>query len=286
MPSKQKIFDRKMRELIKRSQTLTKVEVRGMLQLLKDVRKEVSDIVATTPWQLYNLDTIKQAIDKTFKDLKSAYVTTIQSAQEKAWNLGVDFVDEPLEAIGFFLPTGEINYQLVATMQGFSADLITNLTDDAIQKINTQITLGIMGAETPFETMKKIGTSLGTDKSVFKSIASRAELVTRTEMGRVFSIAEEARLEEAGKNLPGLQKEWYHSPYVRNPRDGTGGKVNHVAMDGQRVPVNEPFISPDGARIMMPRGPVEPASKSAKHTIGCNCGMMPYHPNWDKAVVT
>lgn len=57
-----------------------------------------------------------------------------------------------------------------------------------------------------------------------------------------------------------VTKTWKHTPQ-EHPR------VQHVAMQGQTVRFDEPFIAPDGTAISYPHAPGVPA----KHAIGCKC---------------
>lgn len=57
-----------------------------------------------------------------------------------------------------------------------------------------------------------------------------------------------------------IKRRWRHTG-GREPR------VQHVQMDGQTVGLNEPFIAPDGTRIMYPCDPNAPVA----HTANCRC---------------
>lgn len=57
-----------------------------------------------------------------------------------------------------------------------------------------------------------------------------------------------------------VTKTWKHTPQER-PR------VQHVAMQGQKVPFDQPFVAPDGTLIPFPHAPGVPA----RHTLGCKC---------------
>lgn len=66
---------------------------------------------------------------------------------------------------------------------------------------------------------------------------------------------------EAGKlDARDVTKRWRHSAQ-EHPR------LQHVAMNGQAVPFDQPFVAPDGTRLRYPRDHDAPAS----HTINCKC---------------
>jgi hypothetical protein len=134
---------------------------------------------------------------------------------------------------------------------------IEGLSDSAWDKIRGELTLGIMGGKTPQEVAKAIGMNLE-DPSIFTSIAARAEVITKMEIGRTFSTAAEKRMEDADKYVDGLEKQWRHVGHPMKPR------LTHLAADGQHVLVNEPFDI-GGVEMMYPRDPAAPLDE----TINC-----------------
>lgn len=97
----------------------------------------------------------------------------------------------------------------------------------------------------------------------FRNEYYQAKRVAVTEVLRAHSVAREESIQQS----PAVEgKEWKHTGGAKNkPRP------NHVAMDGQIVPKNNPFvlIGKDGATYypMYPRDSILPASE----TINCHC---------------
>jgi len=261
-------FHRKVDELIKRAQNLENAEVKKVITLLADARKEVAATVASTEWQAYRLPEFKNAIDRALQQFGDKYGVDLREAQRSFWEDGINIVDAPLREVGVYAAFPAIDTTVLGIMQGYGADLIKGLAKDAALRINNEITMGLMGQKTPFEVMEAVGKNLK-DKSIFTSIAARAETITRTEAGRVLEAASQARLMEAGKLVPGLQKQWFHGQNVRMPRP------SHLAAIGQIRDVDQPF-DVGGEKLMYPRDP----AGSAKNTINCSCYTVPYHPDW------
>lgn len=83
---------------------------------------------------------------------------------------------------------------------------------------------------------------------------------TRTAL---FSARDEAIRQQIGAGKITAQevtKKWRHSG-SEHPR------MQHVAMSGQSVGIDEPFIAPDNTQLMYPHDPKAPA----RHRIGCKC---------------
>ena len=264
-------FQKKVDELIRKAGALEDAEVRKVVKLLFDARKEVAAMVASTEWQAYHLPQLKAAIERTLQDFGGKYGVDLRNAQRDFWEQGTDMVDLPLNAAGITAFIPEIDMTALSIMQGFSSDLVTGLSRSAITQINREMTVGLIGMKTPYEVMRAVGRNLK-DPSIFKSIAARAETITRTECGRVLEMASQARMTAAAEVVPGLQKQWMHGTVTRMPR------ATHLAVDGQIRDVDKPF-NVGGEELMYPRDP----AGSAGNTINCGCYTVPYHPDWGEA---
>jgi|GEM_PF-709267 len=264
-------FQRKVDELVKRANRLEDAEVKKVIQILADARKEVAATIASTEWQAYRLPQFQAAIERAMQEFGDKYGVELRDAQRSFWETGIEMVDLPLRQVGIMAAFPAIDTTALAILQGYGADLVKGLARDAALKINNEILMGLMGQKTPFEVMQAVGRNLK-DKSIFTTIAARAETITRTEAGRVLEMASQARLEAAAGLVSGLQKQWLHGEFVRQPR------ISHLAAAGQIRDVGKPF-DVGGEKLMFPRDP----AGSAKNTINCHCYTIPYHPDWDRA---
>src|SRR4030042_3391993 len=281
--TKEQIFALKVQELIRKSGKLDKEAIGRVLILLDDARKDVMDLIldSRTRWQLSYYNVLKVSVERIMRDYQEEYIKEQSKILNEMVKYGIAIVDQPLLEIGFNRIIHGIDTHLIDILQGYSADLITNLTNDALVKINTEIRNALIGLKDPYDAMVAIGTNLD-DKSVFSSIAKRAEVITRTEGGRVLQAARQARADEVLKLIPDMQKEWKHSLYAKQPRTG------HEEAHGQRVLASEPFLIhweagvPDNMKeqLMYPKDP----GGSPKNTINCNCYAQDWHPDWDKVI--
>ena len=269
--NKEKAFQKKCRELIKKANSLENDQVRSVIQILNAARKDVIVTIAESDWQAYRLPQMKAAIERVMAEFGDKYGVDLRDAQRDFFQLGVDFVDLPLRQVGVWTAIPEIDATVLSIMQGYSSDLVQGLSKDAVRQINQELTMGLMGQKSPYDVMKAVGTNLK-DKSIFKSIAARAEAITRNECGRVLEMASQARREKAALVVPGLQKQWFHGQSSRVPR------ITHLAAVGQIRDVDKPFMV-GGEALMYPRDP----AGSAKNTINCACYSLPYHPDWESA---
>lgn len=265
---KENAFQKKVDELIVRSQRLEDAEVKKVIALLADARRDVAATVASTDWQMHRLSEIKASIERTLQSFGDRYGVELRDAQRSFWEDGINIVEEPLRTVGVHAAFPAIDTTVLGILQGYGADLVKGLSRDAALRINNEISMGLMGQKSPYEVMSAVGKNLK-DKSIFTSIAARAETITRTEAGRVLEAASQARMTDAAAMVPGLKKQWVHGQHVRMPRP------SHLAADGQIRDVSEPF-DVGGEQLMYPRDP----AGSARNTINCSCYTVPYHPDW------
>jgi hypothetical protein len=144
----------------------------------------------------------------------------------------------------------------------YSADLISNLGDEARRKINGILAQAALGTVGPFEAMQRIAGNLP-EPSVFRTLGSRAEAIYRTETNRVFSIAAQARMNEMGERLPRMKKRWLAVLDART-------RATHIAASGQVVAFDG-FFSVGGQSCQFPRDP----TLSAKESVNCRCHSVP-----------
>lgn len=268
--TRQEIFKQKIDELIKKAQNMEEAEVKKVLTMLEDARKEVAAQVASTPWQAHHLAELKQAVDRAIVDFRVKWGASLSDHLNASWAHGIDMVDLPLREVGIFAAIPEIDTTVLSIMQDFSVDLVNGLTDEAKKKINNELTLAFMGQKTPYDAMEAIGRNLE-DKTIITNISKRAETITRNEGNRVLEAATQARQEEAAKVVPQLRKQWRHSLFgVKEPR------VSHQIIDGQIRDVDEPF-DVGGEELMHP---LDPAG-SAENTINCHCYSIPAMSSWE-----
>jgi len=270
--AKERAFQKKVKELVGKANSMENAAVKRAIKLLSAARKDVAATVASTEWEAYHLPELKAAIERTMRGFGTQYGIDLRDAQMEFWNHGIDMVDLPIRKVGIYAVIPEIDMAALGIMQDFSADLVVNLGKSAARKITQQMSMGIIGQKSPYDVMQAVGRNLK-DKSIFKSIAARAETITRNECGRVLEMASQARRKRAAEVVPGLGKEWKHGATSRVPR------LSHVAADGQKRKVDEDFDI-GGEKLSFPRDP----KGSAKNTINCGCYTIPWHPDWDAAV--
>lgn len=204
---------------------------------------------------MYYLPRMREAVERAVEGFKLRYQSETKKDLDNAWKAGIDMVDSSLQYVGVALAVPELSRSALEILQGYSADLIKGLSADTIKKINNEIAMGVMGGKSIQEVMKAVGRNLD-DPSIFGTIASRAETITRTEMGHVHSAARQARIEQVVKEGDvRWEKKWISSGKAK-PRP------HHAALNGVTIPVDDLFLG----YIPYPHAPGLPAGEVV------NCG--------------
>ena len=196
-----------MEQLIAQATKMENEAVKNSIRILEAARKEIAATVASTEWEMYRLPQLKSAVERAMQSYAQLYNMDLNDRQLDFWDQGILLVDEPVSAavsanIAVAMP--QIDTTMLGILQGYGTDLVTGLAADANKKITAELTRGLLGRKSPFEVMQAVGKNLK-DKSIFKSIAARAETITRNECGRVLEAANQARREQAAKAVPGLK---------------------------------------------------------------------------------
>lgn len=116
------------------------------------------------------------------------------------------------------------------------------------------------GTPVPAETVGRATTAYTN-----RLLQLRGETVARTETMTALQASRREAFKQAVDNgliaYQDVRRRWRHSHKKK------GAREDHVEMDGQTVGLDEPFIAPDGTRIMYPGDP----DAGVKHTANCAC---------------
>lgn len=239
-----------------------------VLDLIKQARGEILAILAAQPadWQQLHLGRVLEQIDAILSAATGKAAAAAADVLERAWELGQLMVDKPLIAIGAaaeLLPLQ--NVRLLRAMQQFVAGRFADVDAVAHGKIDTALSLTLLGGQTPQEAMRQVADAIGPGSEV------RARTIVRTEAGRAFASAHYERLLQSAKLHPQLHKVWRRSGKL-NSRD------EHDIMDGVAVPVEAHFHVPNrkgGTDAMLhPKDPSAPVGQ----VVNCGCVLLSWDP--------
>lgn len=246
---------------------------KAMRGVYEDLRKQtIAELqgVDTDSYQAYHLRQNRAMLEKAIADAESRAKRVMSGNLDKMWDGGGDLVKEAMRA-GQAIVQGQAYFlspSLLDTLKDFASTRLESLSEAAWNKINGELTMGVLGQKTPWEVSKAIAGTIK-DPGIYKNVMTRSATITEVEMGRVFSTATMESLKKAERDVPGMMKEWDHAGHPFKPR------LTHLALHGQRKNVDEPFIT--GSLVIdYPRDPKAPLEE----VIHCGCEVIPWHPSW------
>lgn len=270
-------FAAKLNELITQTKELAPAARTKVLELLDHARIEILGRLASVDGQSFTaaqLTSLKQSIEHAMDDFRRDATKFVDGVEQHSAKLGSLTASAPLVSAGLeAVALGQVNATTLAIAQGYTADLITNLSRTAANEINGVLQRAFLGGQSWDQIVQQIGKGLGATGrvSVFDAIGERATVIAQNEILRVHAMSTQARLEDLGDRHPDLKKAWKHLPAARWPR------ISHLLADGQVKLITEPFDIPPypGAmaeQLMYPRDP----NGTARNTINCHCMELPY----------
>lgn len=254
-----------------------------LTEVQRQVLSELLSVPATdTGFPAWRLRQTLNAVNDHLAVFENAAKKELAVSITESWEAGAGMLEKMVTASGssnFGISRNLLNQMdpWLQNMKNFAWGKIEGLTADAGTKIKAELSLGVLGQKTPFEVAqaitgnlpKELPTWKNSDRTIFRTIEERAQVITQTEMGRAFSMAHQAGLKDAAETLPELQKMWLHAGHPRVAR------IYHLRLNGSIKPVNENWLVGSIA-MMYPRDPKAPASE----VIRCGCMHIPYMKEW------
>lgn len=277
MATPQELYAKKLDEIVKRFDNLNNDTIRRTIGLLQDMRGRLFAELAQggSEFNEFRLRQMTRQVDSLVADFQQQLGGVVRNSITQAHEIGGAAMVEPLVAGSidgvFFSPSPA---QLNAVLD-FSADLVQDIGRDMRQKINTQLRLAALGERTPFAAMRGITQALGVKAKdgvwgtrrrpeVVRGVAARAETILRTEMARVYNLANFSQMEANKKQVPGLKKRWIATLGDRRTRPAH--LQAHAETADKPIPVSQAF-DVGGDKLRFPGDPLGPPGQ----TINCRC---------------
>jgi uncharacterized ubiquitin-like protein YukD len=257
-----------IRRVLRDIQNIEGQTARQVVAAVNNLRQNVILIlVEQGEIDVFNRDIILNRLESTLHQYADRVGGEVSANQRRLFVRGIQIVDESLRSADLIPAVPHLSETMLEHVQRFTADLITNITDDVRHKIRQQVDLAVLGQKPVGAVINEVGRNLK-DPSIFGTIAKRAQVITETETKRIQRMSTSERLKQVRERFPKLKKRWNHA-YQGTPRPG------HLALDGTVIGVDEKFrlIGEDGQKydIDAPYDPILPAGE----IVNCRCFVTP-----------
>jgi len=268
---RKRLFERARREVLRQRSAIQRDTAKEIVRLLKQAQARIRETLASQPteYERWQLPQLQRAIEQRLAEFERAASQAAGGGSAAAAQAGLELVDAPLRAGGLSIVgvAPGIDTRQLDAMRNFMTDRIKGLAARAIDRINTELGMVILGVQSPGEAIDKVARILGDESR------QRAITIVRTEIGRAFSSAAHSRMKAAAQRVPGLKRIWRRSGKIHS-------RPEHDALDGEVRGVNDPWevIDKSGeiVKLLYPRDPKAPPGQ----TINCGCEALPFMESW------
>jgi len=263
-----RLYNAELNRQIRRVDRLEDRQVRKVLGMLRRARTNITNrIGSASDFDALHLRGMKAEVSRVLDEFRATYANEFPDLLFDIEDAATDMVKLPLSRLGVEVNLPVISSEITDTLADFHAGQIKNVSEDAINKINIQLTTGVLGGSTRSEILKSIGRVLP-DAAGAGSIGNRAERIVRTEVNRMHAQMTQRRLEQAVETVPNLRKWWMTAGDGRVRQSHARASIDYGEFNP--IPVNQPF-SLNGYPAMFPRDPRLPAAE----VVNCRCRHVP-----------
>lgn len=266
---KRRAFNKELTAQRRRLSRIRQEAIDGLTTTLQAALVRIRGVIGNSPsdFQSFLLPQLETQISEILLSVGNNSAEIVKQSLLDSWETGIQIIDAPLRqaglAVSVLLPA--IDTRQLLNMQTFGTGKIQSVSADIAAKINTQLGLTVLGAQSVDDSLTVITHLLDeTDRE-------RALRIVRTEMGRAYSSATQQRFGQASRVLPGLKKQWRKSGKIQ-------ARPSHLAANNQIRDVDDHF-SIGGVPMLHPHDPAAPAAE----VINCGCTALPYMESWDIA---
>lgn len=205
-----------------------------------------------------------------------------------------DVIDQAREALGAgrFVGIVGVDNVLLDFASADSADLVKQVSEQLRAKLNRTFRAASTGSVTTEQVAQQIGATLveaDRPSGIFGSIYTQVDRVMRTESGRMYQAAGEARMHRVATDTGlRMEKRWVKT------RLGDGrDRESHLELNGTTIPLEEHFnvgVFGEAADVSFEEagrrgleqgerasGPLDPAL-SAEQAVNCTCASISVFP--------
>ena len=276
MPTIRRKIDLEVNAILRKARIAEGQGVKEFLKVVDELRERVILIIAEREkLSAYTITEIKNTIASITETYRIRFEDVLSENQRKMFVKGIQTIDVAIDTANILKAVPYLSEEVLSNAQKYGAELVTGLTDYVKAEINKKLMLGLIGQKSSTEIINEIAGKLPSP-SVFGTVRNRAMIIARTESNRILSLSTSERMKQVGEKVPDLNKTWQHSHLGHPPR------LNHLAMDGIKIPYNEKFklLGNDGIlyEIDGPYDSILPAGES----INCRCHIIPSIARFDK----
>jgi len=252
-------FERSRREL----QKISNDGVKNIISFLKEVREEMDERLKSdspddpgAPFEVRVIPAVEASLSLIIDDLKERVSKAIIDRMEDAFGFGAGVTFRAAKILGLPVALPQVAPAVAMTLARDAVTVFESLFDTIPDKITKELNLSGLGLQSSSQTRRKINRILRTSPEFIRGkrrrigLSFQAEEITRTEIGRIYSNAQQAASEQLARSIPGLRKRWVT---VRDARVRQGHRDTETLYatggDVGPIPIKQKFKVNDFSRV-------------------------------------
>jgi len=250
-------FENSRSELFK----LTDAGVRNVNQIINQIRDEIrSQLRAASPFDprapftTRLLPVLIETVNNSLDELRRRAGDELDEKLPDAFGIGATTTANALRSANIPISFPAVTPELVVIAATISGTLLDEIISNLGESIVNQINLSVLNLVPASRTLNNIDRLLRTSVEVRRGLRRRVgfafqtEAIYRTEIGRVYSSAQQAASEQIEQTVTTLRKSWLTSP--RTTRRGHRDAENRYRDGGSTgpIPVRQRFEVTDFTR--------------------------------------
>jgi hypothetical protein len=233
--------------------------VRAQVLLLRQARRDVVKALGSAAgFRTWQLGQILAGIDHELEQYQRMAQAAARGAATSAATYGAQLIPGGLWGV---------SPELLSALTDVTTDQVRAVWSELGTSLKAQVRRASLGITDQFSSIQVLARAIR-DPKTFGRAETRAEVIMRTETGRVFSASSQQSMEQAERSGVTMRKFWLpaNDGRTRPTHAAAGVRYN----EQHPIKVSKPFIV-GGARLMYPHDPAGPAAE----TINCRCVSVP-----------
>ena len=234
----------------------------NLILLMKDFREDALERLRfdrpsdpRAPFDVRILPDLQASLNNSLDTLKKRSGQEFDGKLGLGFDLGQGVTARAMGAANIAIASPQVAPSILAALSRDATNIYSEMFDDLSLAITNQINRSVAGVQSSSQAMRKINRLLRTSPEVRAGqrrrikFAFQAEEIVRTEMGRVFSSAQQAASEQLADSIPGLKKRWLPVGDGRVRRGhGEAGAVYVPGGSIGPIPIKQKFRIVDYSR--------------------------------------
>ena len=269
-------YSRRIRALVRTSDKWELSVLQRAQTAMRQIHLELEHELLDAPWAIAQRQTIQAELTRTMTALANGFEQTMGKAFAGALEANAAANAEWLTYMGFPLPAGSqlfgVSNELAIAASNVAAEQLVAVSNGIVNSVTREVSRVALGGGNPQEAIRRLMQLQGQGGynpiGPFRTMRQRVEADVRTELHRMYNVADEIHHAELDRHVPGVRYVWAQFSSGDRRRESHA----RVAAESQANPLKPgQKFTVNGHKALHPHDPNLPASE----VVNCSCKKFP-----------